>query len=73
MIYQRAIHPNLIAVVSTSFDDSPDFALQEIRRSGTQIIFGFFGPSNARKVLCRVRIQLSVYISVSDNTIYSRV
>ena len=55
-IYARAFDSGLTAVIATSFVDSPDSALREIQRSGTKIIFGFFGPSDARKVLCRVRV-----------------
>ena len=37
-----------------NFTDSPDSALSEILLRDIKIIFGFFGESNARKVLCRV-------------------
>ena len=53
-IYTRAVNSAVTPVVATSFVGSPDSALREIQRSGTKIIFGFFGPSDARKVLCRV-------------------
>ena len=38
----------------TRFFDSPDTALNEIKFRDINIIVGFFGVRNARKVLCKV-------------------
>ena len=44
-------------VVPTPFSDSPLTALSDIRSKDVNIILGFFGPENARKVLCMVSIR----------------
>ena len=46
----------------TSFKESPDSALSQIKLRDINIIFGFFGARNARKVLCRVSIYNIMYI-----------
>ena len=38
-----------------SFADSPNVALQNMKSRDINIIVGFFGPTNARRVLCQVR------------------
>ena len=38
----------------SSFSDSPLTALNDIRSKDINIIVGFFGPENAREVLCMV-------------------
>ena len=38
----------------TSFSESPSTALSDVRRRHINIILGFFGPDNARRVLCMV-------------------
>ena len=40
--------------LSTSFSDSPYSAVHDIKRNNINIIMGFFGPENARSVLCIV-------------------
>ena len=40
--------------LTETFARSPDAALRNIRSRDINIIIGFFGPENARKVLCRV-------------------
>lgn len=43
--------------LSETFEDSPDTALRNIKSRDINIILGFFGPQNARKVLCKVGIE----------------
>lgn len=48
----------------TSFKDSPDSALNQIKLRDINIIFGFFGATNARNVLCRVSKYFSLPVQV---------
>ena len=41
--------------VTELFSDSPTAALKNIKSRNINIIVGFFGPENARRVLCQVR------------------
>ena len=43
-------------VLPSAFSDSPLTALSDIRSKDINIIMGFFGPENARKVLCMVSV-----------------
>ena len=45
---------NIEVALPISFTDSPYDALREIEGTYINIIIGFFGPDNARKVLCLV-------------------
>ena len=40
----------------TSFSDAPYTALRDIKQRDLNIIMGFFGPENARNVLCIVSL-----------------
>ena len=44
-----------------SFEYSPTAALREMKSRDINIILGFFGPENARRVLCKVRYVYSVF------------
>ena len=44
-------------VVPTPFSHSSLIALSDIRSKDVNIIMGFFGPENAREVLCMVSIM----------------
>lgn len=41
--------------LTESFEYSPTGALRRIKSRDINIIVGFFGPENARRVLCQVR------------------
>ena len=45
--------------------ESPEPSLNNIKSRDINIIMGFFGPENARDVLCLVRVILSLFNSQS--------
>ena len=56
----RQFDPNgELALLTIFSDNSPDDAISKIKIRDFNVIFGFFGARNARKVLCKVSIQHS--------------
>ena len=47
---------NIELALPTSFSDAPYTALRDIKQRDINIIMGFFGPENARNVLCIVSL-----------------
>ena len=50
--------------LTTTFSDSPDAALREIRNRDIRIVFGFFSETKAHDVLCKVRHNSSLVLRI---------